>query len=226
MKMSRLKVWDSRFGVYELDGRPVVGSKKVAEVFGKEHAKTLRSIAHITQAQSGLSKAFTERNFVLSEYKDSTGRTLPEYYLTRDGFIILVMGFTGKRAMQFKEAYINKFNEMEQYILALHTARLDFPELTAAILEMHVKPQQHHFSNEMDMINRIVLGMSAKQFKEVHGLGDVKSIRPYLDAEQLALIGMLQKTDIGLVLTEPDFHKRRRTLEWYCAKLKQKFIVA
>lgn len=92
---------------------------------------------------------------------------------------------------------LNKFNEMEQYIIALNTARIEFPELTQAILEVHETPKHYHFSNEMDMINRIVLGMTTKQFKEAHLLGDVSSIRPYLTAEQLYLIGMLQKRILG-----------------------------
>lgn len=224
--MSKIKVWDEQFGVYEFEGMPVVSSHKISKIFEKEHSKVLRSISKITEAESGLSEKFVEKNFFSNTYKDSTGRRLPEYHLTRDGFVMLVMGFTGRKAMKFKEMYINKFNEMENYITALNTARIEFPELTAAILEMHETPRHYHFSNEMDMINRIVLGVTAKKFKEENGLGNVKSIRPYLSAEQLYLIGMLQKTDIGLVLTEPDFQKRKRTLEWYCSKLKQKLIAA
>ncbi|MGK5615600.1 Rha family transcriptional regulator, partial [Proteus mirabilis] len=54
-----------------------------------------------------------QRNFSLSEYIDSTGRKLPLYEMTKDGFVFLVMGFTGKKAAQFKEAYIAAFNRME-----------------------------------------------------------------------------------------------------------------
>jgi len=224
--MSKLKIRDEKFGVAELNGKPVVSSRKVAEVFAKEHKHVLDNVRKITEPKNGLSENFIRTNFILSEYKDSTGRKLPEYILTRDGFVMLVMGFTGKRAMQFKEAYINRFNEMEKYIVALNTARLEFPELTAAILVAHETPKHYHFSNEMDMINRIVLGMTAKQYKEAHGLGDVPSIRPYLTVEELHYISLLQKTDIGLVLTEPDFQKRKRTLEWYFGRLKLKQIPA
>ncbi len=224
--MSKLKVWDEKFGVCDLGGVPVVGSRKVAEVFEKAHKDVLEAIRNITSEKSGLSRDFIERNFPLNEYKDSIGRKLPEYYLTRDGFVMLVMGFTGKKAMQFKEAYISRFNEMGKYITSLKTARLEFPELTEAIMVILEKPMHYHFSNEIDMINRIVLGMTAKQFKETNGLGDVSSIRPYISAEQLQLIGKLQITDIGLMLAEPDMQKRKQTLEWYYTKLKQKLLVA
>ena len=57
---------------------------------------------------------FTERNFALSEYADTSGRKLPCYDLTRDGFSLLVMGFTGEKALQWKIRYIQAFNAMEQ----------------------------------------------------------------------------------------------------------------
>lgn len=76
-------------------------SLKVAEVFGKYHKHVLRDIEQLE-----CSETFTESNFGLSEYKDSTGRRLPMYRMTRDGFSFLVMGFTGKRAAHWKEQYI------------------------------------------------------------------------------------------------------------------------
>lgn len=59
---------------------------------------------------------FTQRNFALSEYGDSTGRKLPMYVLSKDGFMIVVMGYNTPEAMKIKEAYIARFNEMEEQI--------------------------------------------------------------------------------------------------------------
>ena len=59
---------------------------------------------------------FAAQNFLQTTYKDSTGRELPEYLLTRDGFTLLAMGFTGAKALTFKVAYINAFNHMEQLL--------------------------------------------------------------------------------------------------------------
>lgn len=83
-------------------------SLKVAEVFGKDHARILKDIRSLKCSEN-----FTEGNFALSEYEDVTGRRLPMYVITRDGFTILVMSYTGKKAMQFKESYIEAFNKME-----------------------------------------------------------------------------------------------------------------
>ena len=83
---------------------------------------------------------------------------------------------------------------------------------------LHENPRPYHFSNECDMLNRLVLGMTAKQFKEANGLGDVKSIRPYLTADQIDMLELLQKVDIGLLVSVPDFEQRKRHLEWYMQK--------
>lgn len=71
-----------------------------------------------TQPNFGLSKMeeFADRNFILSEYTDTSGKRNKQYILTRDGFTLLAMGFTGAKAMQFKVAYINAFNRMESII--------------------------------------------------------------------------------------------------------------
>ncbi|SHI21936.1 phage regulatory protein, rha family [Sporobacter termitidis DSM 10068] len=191
------------------------GSLMVAQMFEKSHQHVLRDIAKITESKSGLSEEFRGRNFALSYYKDSTGRKLPCYDMTRDGFSLLVMGYSGAKAMQFKEAYIKRFNQMEDFIDTLVESRTEFPLLTQQIKLLHDNPQPYHFSNECDMLNRIVLGVSAKQFREKNGIAKGTSIRPYLTHDQIAMIDMLQKIDFGLLVAIPDFEQRKRTLEWY-----------
>ena len=95
------------------DNKIVVSSREVAENFNKLHKDVLKAIKNIE-----CSEEFTERNFAPSSYKDRSGKENTEYLITRDGFTLLAMGFTGKKAMQFKEAYIEAFNKME---LALKT---------------------------------------------------------------------------------------------------------
>jgi Rha family phage regulatory protein len=214
-----------QFGITEKNGIPVVSSRHVAENFSKRHDHVLRTISEITDPKNGVSEKFIQSNFRQSNYKDSTGRKLPEYLMTRDGFSILVMGFTGKKAMQFKEAYINAFNQMESFIKNLLDAKLDFPEFTDAIMQAHEEPKHYHFSNECDMINSIVLGMSAKKFKETLGI-EAKSIRPYLSAQQIRMVKALQRIDIGLIYSIPDYQQRKQVLEQQYMRLQQKAISA
>ncbi|MFS1584047.1 MAG: Rha family transcriptional regulator [Candidatus Arsenophonus phytopathogenicus] len=94
--------------VFINDGKVLTTSLNVAAYFGKLHKNVIQKIESID-----CSKNFTKLNFQLSEYIDSTGRKLPMYEMTKDGFVFLVMGFTGKKAAAFKEAYIAEFNRME-----------------------------------------------------------------------------------------------------------------
>jgi Rha family phage regulatory protein len=197
-------------GVTEKSGIPVVSSRSVAETFNKRHAHVLRAIDNCE-----CSNEFRESNFGVSYYREGKGK-YKEYLLTKDGFAFTVMGFTGKKAARFKEDYINSFNQMETFIKNLYEAKADFPEFTQAIMMTHEEPKHYHFSNELDMINRIVLGMSTKQFKEVHQIDSkVHSIRPYLSAKQIDAIRALQRTDIGLIMAIPDFQGRKHALTDY-----------
>ncbi|MGX7081006.1 Uncharacterized phage-encoded protein [Gemella morbillorum] len=199
-----------------------VDSLYVAEFFEKNHKEVLRDIRNIAAPNSGLSKEFAERNFALGSYKDKQNQKRPCYYLTRDGFTILVMGYTGKKALRFKELYIRRFNEMEELIKSLVKARTEFPLLTENIKLLHEKPKPYHFSNECDMINRIVLGKSAKQFRLENNLENGTSIRPYLTEVQINLIEKLQKVDIGLLVAFPNYEDKKRHLEWYKQKWEEK----
>lgn len=90
-------------------GQVVTTSVKVAEYFGKNHRDVTRSIKELlTSAQ------FCAHLFIESEYPDNYGRMQPMYLMNRDGFSLLAMGFTGAKALEFKLAYINAFNEMEE----------------------------------------------------------------------------------------------------------------
>lgn len=99
----------------------VTTSLRVAEVFSKQHKDVLKAVKSLD-----CSKEFRERNFALSKIDYQNGnikKQLPMYYITRDGFMFLVMGFTGKTAAKWKEAYIKAFNEMEAKIRAEQMAK-------------------------------------------------------------------------------------------------------
>ena len=82
-------------------------STRIADVFGKEHRNVLRAIRSLE-----CSEYFNALNFERVDYKDAKGEKRQMYNVTKDGFMFLVMGFTGKQAAAIKEAYINAFNQM------------------------------------------------------------------------------------------------------------------
>lgn len=96
--------------VFKKEGRIVTDSLTVANEFGKQHKNVLQSIQN---AIPDLPQHFTELNFQLSSYQDETGRTLPKYDLTKDAWMYVVMGFTGKKAAAVKLVFIDEFNRME-----------------------------------------------------------------------------------------------------------------
>ena len=80
--------------------------------------------------------------------------------MTRDGFMLLVMSYNTKSANTVKEMYIKRFNEMESFIKTLQVARADFPKLTDNIkLAYGTDLKPWTYSNECNMINKIVLGI-------------------------------------------------------------------
>ena len=93
-----------------VDGIPTTTSQKVAEVFGKKHNNVLRDIERIC---TQVSEKFSQLNFESANYTDAQGKTRIMYRITKDGVALLVMGYTGEKAMRFKEAYIEAFNAME-----------------------------------------------------------------------------------------------------------------
>ncbi|ATZ30585.1 TPA: Rha family transcriptional regulator [Escherichia coli] len=102
------------------NGRAVTTSVAIAEFFGKRHDNVIQKIKLLD-----CSPEFTALNFKVSEYTDSTGRKLPMYQITKNGFVFLVMGFTGKKAAAFKEAYIAEFDRMEAELYQLNTTTTD-----------------------------------------------------------------------------------------------------
>lgn len=107
---------------------PAVTSLQVAEIFGKQHKNVLRDIEQIL---SQVPEIFWKLNFEPTKYelKNNLGFPVkhPMYIITKDGFALLTMGYTGEKAMQFKEAYINRFNEMEAELAQLANRVPDDP---------------------------------------------------------------------------------------------------
>lgn len=86
----------------------------VAEAFGKDHRKVLRAIDNLV---GGLPKNGHTPMFIKTWYKHpQNGERYPKYLMNRDGFSLLVMGFTGKKALEWKLKYIDAFNKMESVI--------------------------------------------------------------------------------------------------------------
>lgn len=124
--------------IKKIEGELVVTSRQVAEDFEKNHADVVTKIEGKVRPNGRIevgliqgiidSGEIPKNYFIEDSYLDTYGRKQKEYLLTRDGFSLLVMGFTGSKALQWKLKYIEAFNKMEQAIKG-QTKRLSTEEM-------------------------------------------------------------------------------------------------
>ena len=97
------------------NGQAVTSSLQVAEYFGKKHQHVMEKVRALL---AEIPSDWGVSNFRQSSYFNLQGKEQPCYEMTKDGFTLLAMGFTGKKAIEFKINYINAFNEMADFILS------------------------------------------------------------------------------------------------------------
>lgn len=112
----------------------LTNSLLVAEKFGKKHYHVMDSIRNLLNSHEK-----SGQYFVLDTYVDNSGKENPMYVMNRDGFTLLVMGFTGEKALQFKMDYIEAFNKMEQTI---HFGGFSVPSTFREALILAAKQQE------------------------------------------------------------------------------------
>ncbi|EEX4848023.1 peptidase [Escherichia coli] len=146
-----------------INGRVVTTSLAVANYFTKRHERVLDRIRNLE-----CSAEFTEHNFVLSEYTDASGRKLPCYQITRDGFAFLAMGFTGKRAARFKEAYINAFNLMEKSLSGTDASDMSAVARNARGVYLHLREIHQIWTSQLyPMLKAVESPLASKLYDRV-----------------------------------------------------------
>lgn len=122
--------------VTSYNGVLVADSLEVAERFGKSHKNVLQTIDNLVTnlaAEFSATNAEPESYFIPSDYQNR-GKTYKKYLLTRDGFSLLVMGFTGPAALHWKLLYIEAFNKMEQALRSNVDIRQLVTQITTDVL--------------------------------------------------------------------------------------------
>lgn len=196
------------------NGKPMVSSRIVAEQLGKQHKDVLSKIRDV----------LTEREFSPSEYKDSSGKINPELLLSKDGFILLCMNYQGYN--EFKRAYIQKFNEMEEQ-LKLQTSELS-PQLQLLInMELTQKEQARKIAEVNQKVDNIreIVALSPNGWREdcarllskmATAMGGFEHIQA-LRAESYKLLNERFGVDLQIRLV----NKRRRMSEEGVCKSKR-----
>ena len=154
---------------------------------------------------SGFSEEFKQHNFVPVE---------DHYVMTRDGVVALAMW-----CKVSDEAYIKRFDEVEEHIYYLQSLREMDTQLIEVIRSVHDEP--HFYIRELDMLHKLVLGMTAKEYRKAHNISEEEVLSSYLTVEEFDLLSRLQLFDIGFVIAVPDFQQRKQMLEYQAMKWQE-----
>ena len=153
------------------DRQAVTTSLQVAKNFEKRHDNVLRDIENLHKDVLNFEEMFIE-----STELDSYGRDRRIYYMNRDGFSLLAMGFTGKKALQFKLKYIDAFNQMEKQLQ--QQKPLSLPEQIQLIAKGYenLSADVEDIKNRMGLPSNMALAFSKKRnAKIINVLGGKKS---------------------------------------------------
>lgn len=141
----------------------VTDSRKVAEVFGKDHNHVMRDIRDIIEKTGSpiLDSENSATRFFYETTYENRGKQYPMYLMNRDGFSLLVMGFTGKQALEWKLKYIKAFNDMEAELKAKQEpkSQIDILVESAKALQRQerelarLKLTQEEHSKSLEIVN-------------------------------------------------------------------------
>lgn len=164
---------------------PMTDSLKVADVFGKRHKNIIQAVKELD-----CSEEFRRLNFQPSYYLNEQNKRQPKFNMTQDGFTFLVMGFRGKKAAEFKEAYIKQFNEMREWISKREHLSTNQHILNDAI-QMRFDGEHFAYSRENNLVYIVALGATRKKWLADNLYPNDVEIRECLNAKQLQLVELL-----------------------------------
>ncbi len=171
----------------------ITTSLQVAEVFEKEHARVLRDIRELS-----CSEDFRNGNFAKSSYINSQNKKQPMYQITKDGFVLLVMGYTGEKAMKFKEDYIKAFNKMENELRRIYTEHQQWQieqdkgvvicHILTDTIKMKIADSSHKkfaYPNYTNLIYHTLFNKTAKELEFEYGVKSKENLRDYFIGSDL-----------------------------------------
>lgn len=189
-----------------------MSSLEIAELTGKDHAKVLIDIR----------KMFDELSILTSDFstvRKVRGKEYDVFNLPKRETIILVSGYS----VVMRAAIVDRWQELESQELleserknSRQQAKLEAPLMTKALQDARARQGKesppHVFSNDYDMIYRIVLGLPAKKYKVEQGIDDKTNLRDVLTLEQIKAIEALQRLNQSMHELDYDFDKRKEKL--------------
>lgn len=170
----------------------VTDSRSVAEHFGKQHKNVLQTIENLAAENPATKLLFYEATF------ENRGKQYPMYLMNRDGFSLLVMGFTGAKALEWKLKYINAFNAMEK-----------------ALKDQRVKQVEQDKAKEM-RAEAMLKNADSRRAKLLLEIAAASHIDGYKEMIMTKTANMLAGEPF---LPMPKSGRERHDLGWYCERI-------
>lgn len=195
-----------------------MSSKEIAELTGKEHKNIMADIRVLI-----IQDAISQLNFQLSDYVSDRGKKYPMYNLDFEATMVLLTGYDAKRRSIVVKRWLTleaenaRLKSQEQERIAdRQAARLECHVMTDSLQEIRAEAGKgtkgFHYSNEMEMINRIVLGMTAKKYRVAHKINSIDAIRDRLNLFQVKMVQLLQATNTALIQCDMSYKDRKKKL--------------
>ena len=185
---------------------PMTDTLKVAEVFGKRHKNIIQAVKELD-----CSNEFRRLNFQPSYYLNEQNKRQPKFNMTQHGFTFLVMGFRGKKAAEFKEAYIKQFNEMREWISKREHLSTNQHILNDAI-QMRFDGEHFAYSRENNLVYIVALGATRKKWLADNLYPNDVEIRECLNAKQLQLVELLTIENAVFIKLGMNYTERKTRL--------------
>ena len=207
-----------------------VSSRQIAEDFEKSHREVMYAIegrtsdternnGHEEVKNKGIipmliqgGNPHVEDYFILSEYIGENGRKYKEYLVTRDGFSLLAMGFSGEKALKWKLKYIEAFNAMESELKRIYTERQQWQierdkgvvirHILTDTIKMKVTDSPHKrfaYPNYTNLIYRTLFGKTAKELETDYGIKPRECVRDYFTGDDLQKVQSMEMLVSSLI---------------------------
>lgn len=199
-----------------------MSSREISKLTNKRHDNVMSDIRIMLESLEIQSPDF------LGDYKDSKGRTYQCFNLPKRETLILVSGYN----IQLRAKIIDRWEELERkelsknnFISARKVSKDEFLPMTNAIAEAHEEIKPYHFSNEADLVNRIILGCTASKYRKDNDIEKGEAIRDYFTQCQVDCVVALQRANTVYIEDGLDFQERKIKLQsLFDRKHKQKLI--
>jgi phage regulator Rha-like protein len=210
-----------------LSQNQTMSSKDIATASGKRHSDVIRDIRVMIDSIKDNAELRHDINQGLNEIKDERGYT-KEFILDRFCLEVIVTGYDIERRAKILKRFMyleNKELNKQLKKATRQETKIEYKPMTNAIQLSHEQPKPYHFSNEADMINRIILGTTSSKFRKENDIGENEAIRDYMTTKQLEAFLSLQRANTVYIEDGIEYQERKDKLTALFNRKHKDFLI-